>query len=280
PRQQTDVFYHFSGNDAFEVGANDRTKINGYAAVSNQETFTFPVGDIDELRSLVLNSQDNNPLAKCAYFREDPNTPSTLSRFDTSRLGVGVTAVSSTEFWHLQGQITSTVSISWNLRSNMVALAPDAESVILVGFNNTTNQWERLSETGGVGSLTEGFVTSIAFVPNDYGALTFGTNDGANALLDLNNYFVSPNGDGVNDAFVLDELSDIPESTNNKVAIYDRFGLKVFEMENYTNDFVGFSNMNNFVIDREKGLPAGVYFYTILLKDMDKKFQGFLYLAR
>ncbi len=61
--------------------------------------------------------------------------------------------------------------------------------------------------------------------------------------------------------------------------IFDRYGLKVFDMQNYTNEFNGFSNVDNFVITRDNGLPAGVYFYIIAMEDLGLDFQGFLYLS-
>ena len=62
--------------------------------------------------------------------------------------------------------------------------------------------------------------------------------------------------------------------------IYNRFGQMVFDQKNYTNQFNGFSNVDNFVIDREQGLPADVYFYIVSMEDLGLDFQGFLYLTR
>jgi len=69
-------------------------------------------------------------------------------------------------------------------------------------------------------------------------------------------------------------------SPNNSIQIFNRFGLKVFEMNNYSNEFTGYATTNNFVIAKDKGLASGVYFYILYLDDIDLNFQGFLYLAR
>ncbi|MGB3145789.1 MAG: gliding motility-associated C-terminal domain-containing protein, partial [Maribacter sp.] len=80
-----------------------------------------------------------------------------------------------------------------------------------------------------------------------------------------------------NDTFFIPELADFDQ---NFVQIYDRYGIKVFEMENYTDEFVGFSNMNNVPFKEGIGLPVGVYFYTIYIPVEELNYQGFLYLAR
>ena len=79
---------------------------------------------------------------------------------------------------------------------------------------------------------------------------------------------ISPNGDGYNDQWFLDSISaDI-----DKVEIFDRRGVLVYDKSNYTNEFVGKNNNGN-------DLPAATYFYVIKLKN-DKKITGWLYITR
>ncbi|GAB4446083.1 MAG: hypothetical protein Fur0028_00260 [Bacteroidales bacterium] len=91
--------------------------------------------------------------------------------------------------------------------------------------------------------------------------------------IELNKLFVpegfSPNGDGVNDYFVIEgiELGD-----TYSLQIFDRWGNIVFENEAYQNNWNG-KNMN------EKQLPDDTYFY--LLKKQDKvKRSGYVILKR
>jgi gliding motility-associated-like protein len=97
-------------------------------------------------------------------------------------------------------------------------------------------------------------------------------------FLSLDNYLVSANGDGINDTLVIPELLEL--SPNNYLEIYNRFGQKVFAQRNYTNQFGGYANVDNLVIDKEQGLPADVYFYIVDMEDVNLDFQGFLYLTR
>ena len=277
PRNQSSAYYNLLQN-AFYVGEGDVSKVDGYAAMTQQQNFTFPVGDAQQLRPLILNSQGENPLAKCAYFFENPGSPSSLdTSFDTAIKARDLGFISTTEFWRLEGSIPSTISISWNERSAIGALTNDVSNLMVVGWSKAARQWIRLGSTVAVGDLSTGFVASESFIPDDYDAITFGTMDVPAEFLSLDNFLVSANGDGINDALVIPELEQSP---NNHLMIYNRFGQKVFDQKNYTNQFVGFSNVDNFVIDQQQGLPADVYFYIVSLEDLGLDFQGFLYLTR
>lgn len=269
--------------DAFYVGESDLAKVDGYAAMTNRNSFIFPVGSAAELRPLVLNAQENHLFAQCAYFLEDPNAPFSLpGTYDTNNVERALGFVSNVEFWQLQGSVPSTITLNWNPNSDMAALTADAALIVPVGWSIAQNEWESLGSTSFAGTLDQGFVTSDTFVPSDYAIIALGvTRDALEPLesdmFDLDNFYVSANGDGINDALVIPQLERSP---NNRVKIYDRFGLKVFDQPNYTDEFRGISNVDNLVIAREDGLPVGVYFYTVHMADLDLNYQGFLYLSR
>ena len=81
---------------------------------------------------------------------------------------------------------------------------------------------------------------------------------------------ISPNGDGSNDQWFLDFLAENPGI--DKVEIFDRRGVLVYDKANYINEFVGKNNNG-------KDLPSATYFYVIKLKD-GKKLAGWLYVTR
>ena len=278
PRALTDNYLNFFQNANYN-GSGDISMVDGYVSLNNQQNFTFPVGDAGELRQLVLQSSAENNFAKCAYFFEDPNSPSTFTSFNTNTKVAGLGTISTTEFWRLEGNVPSTIRISWNDRSNISAIVNDPTQIGIVGWRKSTNQWVSISGGTAVGDLSQGFVSSASFVPDDYEIITFADNLGeASELISTDNYLVTPNGDGINDAL---EIPEIALSPNNSIQIFDRYGLKVFEMQNYTNtEFTGLATTNNFVIAKDKGLPSGVYFYIISLTDINLDFQGFLYLTR
>jgi gliding motility-associated-like protein len=269
--------------EAFYVGESDMAKVDGYAAMTNRNSFIFPVGSAAELRPLVLNAQGNHLFAQCAYFLEDPNAPFSLpGTYDTNNVERALGFVSNVEFWQLQGSVPSTITINWNPNSDMAALTADAALIVPVGWSIAENEWKSLGSTGFAGTLDQGFVTSDTFVPSDYAIIALGVTRDAlepleSDLFDLDNFYVSANGDGINDALVIPQLERSP---NNRVKIYDRFGLKVFDQQNYIDEFRGVANVGNLVIAREEGLPVGVYFYTVHMADLDLNYQGFLYLSR
>ncbi|WP_238719063.1 gliding motility-associated C-terminal domain-containing protein [Pelagihabitans pacificus] len=276
PREESTVTLNFLEN-AFYNGEGDINKVDGYASITQQQNFTFPVGDFQQLRPLILESQGVNAFANCAYFSEDPNNPTTFATsFDTQNKPASLGEISTREFWRLEGSVPSTIQISWNAQSDMAALTDDVTTIVPVGWSKSANQWVSLGNSGGVGDLTEGFTTSISFVPDDYEIITFGGAGEPLEALDLGNYLVTPNGDGRNDVL---EIPELEQSPNNTVRIFDRFGLKVFEKDNYTDEFDGFATTGTVVINKEKGLPSGVYFYVATLHDLGLEFQGFLYLS-
>ena len=85
----------------------------------------------------------------------------------------------------------------------------------------------------------------------------------------------SPNGDGVNDVFVIRGISKYP---NNKLTIINRWGNVVFEKDNYDNTWDGKSTQGiRFGGDE---LPDGTYFYILDLGNNEKPYKGFIYISK
>ena len=69
---------------------------------------------------------------------------------------------------------------------------------------------------------------------------------------------ISPNGDGFNDCLVLDHLE--AQEDIIKAEIYNRYGVKVFELNDYVDHWCGQDGNNN---SSNELLPVGTYFYVI-----------------
>ncbi len=86
---------------------------------------------------------------------------------------------------------------------------------------------------------------------------------------------ISPNGDNINDTFDLAFLDDILGVES--VQIFNRYGRKVYEANNYRNEFFGQDQGGN-------ELVTGTYFYVIKLRESDENFsqteKGWLYINR
>lgn len=85
---------------------------------------------------------------------------------------------------------------------------------------------------------------------------------------------LSPNGDGRNDTFHIEYISILPETKNNKVQVYNRWGDLVWEAENYDNTERVFTGLTT----SGKELPSGTYFYKLITARSSKT--GFISLKR
>jgi|GEM_PF-532792 len=85
----------------------------------------------------------------------------------------------------------------------------------------------------------------------------------------------SPNGDGINDFYVIRGLDNYP---NNTFTVFNRWGDKVYGASPYTNTWDGKATSGLRVGGDD--LPVGTYFYTLDLGDGSKVFKGSIYLNK
>jgi gliding motility-associated-like protein len=277
-RETSEVNINFL-NDSFYIGEGDNTKVDGYAAMSKKSEFTFPIGQYGKLRPLSIISVNSNDYAKSAYYFEDPNFPNAVGPgFDTNLKESDFLSVSKYEFWHLESTVPSRVTLTWDEDSNANLYGDSIFDLKVVGWNINDQVWVNLGNIYAEGDLNYGSVTSEEFIPNDYQIITIGGNSDILETLannTLHNYYVTPNGDGINDLLILEEIENLP---NNVLEIYNRYGRLVYSKESYDNKFNGLSNVNG-VVTKNIGLPSGIYYYVLKLNDLDIKHQGFLYLS-
>ncbi|MBU2997451.1 gliding motility-associated C-terminal domain-containing protein [Cellulophaga baltica] len=97
----------------------------------------------------------------------------------------------------------------------------------------------------------------------------------------ISNEVLTPDGDGVNDFFSIENIESFP---NNTVQIYNRWGVVVYEMSGYDNVsdvFTGTSN-GRVTISTDSELPVGVYFYIVKYENDGQNLSksGYLYINR
>jgi len=266
-------------SDSFYNGESNSTMVEGYSSIQGKKSFTFPIGIDDRLRPLTIESNTINNYTKSAYFYEDPNSPSYFgTSFDTDNLEDDFLSVSNYEFWHLDGEVPSKITLSWDDQSFVSLLAEFITDLKVVGWSIAEKRWVNLGNTNVEGDLDNGTVTSEEFIPNDYEIITIGGNNDLLETLDniqLDNYYMTPNGDGINDFLVIEGIENSP---SNSLQIFNRYGVMVYSKQGYANTFDGISNVTS-VLSRNKGLASGIYFYIITLNDLKKKHQGYLYLT-
>ncbi|WKX76575.1 gliding motility-associated C-terminal domain-containing protein [Zobellia laminariae] len=102
-----------------------------------------------------------------------------------------------------------------------------------------------------------------------------------NSGISVSNEIITPDSDGTNDAFIIENIESYP---NNTVQIYNRWGVSVYEMSGYdntTNVFTGTSDART-TISADSKLPVGVYFYVIKYENegINLSKAGYLYINR
>ena len=277
PRNNTSISLDFI-NHNFYVGEDDDRHTDGYTSVLGTNEFIFPIGDDNRFRPMITPVQTSEAYFNGAYFSENPNTPSTFSTiFSTNDKEVILKSISSYEFWDLDGTTETSITLTWDTFSNIENISPLTSLLRVVGWSKAENKWINLGGVNIQGDLTEGRITSQNFVPNDYEVITIGSIFSDIELGDSNNYLISPNEDGTNDALVFEGL-ELYEK--NELIIFNRWGNEVFRKNNYENDWVAIST-GRATIQQAKKLPAGTYFYTLKFGNdrLDRTKKGWVYIS-
>jgi len=123
-----------------------------------------------------------------------------------------------------------------------------------------------------------GFIGTVNFTYEICGLECEGLCDEATVIVSMGDVgdcvaptIITPNGDGVNDVFVVPCLYSgiYPES---QLSIFNQWGTTVYESKNYDNDWRGTYN--------DKDLPVGTYYYILNLNDGSEPLHGFLIIER
>jgi gliding motility-associated-like protein len=86
----------------------------------------------------------------------------------------------------------------------------------------------------------------------------------------------SPNGDGINETFNIDNIEYFPE---NKLVIFNRWGDEVYSAQPYKNEWDGTSKTKGVKVAGDK-VVDGSYYYVLILKPNSDPYNGFIDLRR
>lgn len=258
----------------FYTGSSHFSKTIGRLKIVISTNFIAPVGDNDSLRPISIQPLFPDSQYTTAYVF---NQMQSVNTFDpnTSIL------VMDTEYWILEGENPTRITLSWDERSGLSSKVDAMHTLIIAGYHKATEQWQYLGNNNIVGTLSSGFLSSNEMIPKNYEMITLGILEEAAIaptkpeIENQYNYYLSANGDGINDYLHIEGLEHYPD---NEVKIYNRYGRLVFQKENYTNDFDGSMGINVPALNRSAGLPSGVYFYLATVNNGPFTMQGFLYL--
>jgi len=260
---QTD---NFGGLIVFEQGAthtnvDNSSHVDGDVQKNGAEEFKYPIGNKKYYRFAAISPPGNSSqVFSGKYFFEnsDPLYP------HSSKTGV-IELINDREYWTITKDADGEdilLTLSWDESATTpyeIVSAP-YEAIHIVRWDKVQQLW--VSE-GGVADIDNRTVTSTVEV-DGYGVFTLARVKTELILPDDVVIYnaVSPNDDGMNDYFIIDNIQRYP---NNRVTVYNRWGIKLYETTNYDsggNVFNGFSDARA-TIDRSSMLPTGNYFYEV-----------------
>lgn len=267
------------GNGASQINASDKSYAEGMVEKQGNNAFVFPIGKSGYYRLAGISAPANEAhLYQGEYFQEDTNEKYPHK----DRTGI-IEIVDNQEYWTIE-QATGTtgsviVTLSWHDQTTPSEFRGGTD-LHIVRWDANQNLWV---DEGGIVDTGNQTVTSPVEVEG-FGVFTLGKikekflNPGDVVIYQG----VTPDGDGINDYFIIDNINQFP---NNNVTIYNRWGRKVYETSAYDskgNVFRGVAEGTS-VVGKEK-LPTGTYYYVVeYLYDRDGENQwikkvGYLHL--
>lgn len=217
-----------------------------FAAASVPFEIDIPDGGAFQL----ILSQDQSSVTPCSQPRTAPALPFTMnapaSKLDTAEV---VTKISLPDLptGSLSGKIKESLEEPYEAKLELTSPREAGQS-----FSTDFEVLTRNSETGAIDfSYNKIFAGGYTFTLRD----SFGCVKTYDLTIDFNpNLFIpnifTPDGDGVNEEFYIRNLP-----ANSSLEITDRWGQKIFSSPNYSNDW------------KAKGMPDGVYFYKLIIRN-------------
>mgnify|MGYP001417871498 FL=1 len=245
---------------AKHINTSDRSHVNGEVTKIGNETFKYPVGDGGYYRFAGISAPSHQADQYTGEYRLE-NSDALYPH--ASKSGV-LEQIDTNEYWIIEQATPSdkhvTVTLSWDRRTTPASFVDYPDDLRVVRWDTEQELWV---DEGGIVDIASQTVTTLSPVEG-YGIFTLGK---AKSHLihpgDIVIYNgVTPNGDGLNDYFLIDNIHLYPRNT---VRIFNRWGREVFYTENYDssgNVFRGVAQGKG-VINKDEQLPTGTYYYVL-----------------
>lgn len=243
PYRHTDVYSPYPNNQPANYGDDEHTALIGCR--SNYKPDDYFYGDIDDLYiyNRPLSNEEILELYKstCAV-----GTIDGLSEVCAGQENVVYTYPAAPGY----------TNYNWTYSGDHVNIVNNSSSIVInFSYNATSGNLTLLATGNDVDSIhTEISITVKSCSENP-------------GTLHIPNAF-SPNGDGVNDIFVIHGLISA-----SQLLVIDRSGKKCFQSDNYSNDWNG-RDPNGDI------LPSDTYWYVLIVPGFKDEFKGFVYLKK
>jgi len=246
---------------ANHINTSDKSFVDGEVTKIGNEAFKYPIGDEGYYRFAGISAPSNLAHQYTGeYFFKDSNT----SYPHRNKVGF-INKINDKEYWKVnQGPNTNNsviLTLSWDERTTPAELLVNgAQNLHIVRWDENKSLW--VDEGGIIDTANKTVTTPIQL--DGFGIFTLASikpnleNPGEVVIYDG----VTPDGDGMNDYFIIENIQNFP---NNTVTIFNRWGIEVFKTTNYDsngNVFKGYSEGRATLNDSEK-LPTGTYYYIL-----------------
>ena len=141
------------------TGATNTSLLNGYGTAIGATAFTFPIGQSGVYAPAQVAPSATGTI-NAAYYRGNPST------IDND-LDASVSAISTLEYWNINGSVPAKVKLTWRSDSGLTAIgvANSTANLTIVGYDGT--KWVKIASTvdttsllGGSSTITTGSITS------------------------------------------------------------------------------------------------------------------------
>ena len=263
------------------INTSDKSHVDGEVTKKGKEPFKYPIGNGGYYRFAGISAPSSSAhsyTGEYIFGNSDGSYP------HASRTGI-IEKIDDKEYWEIRQQSSNDesviVTLSWDGRTTPSYLVDAADQLHVVRWDEKQQLWV---DEGGIVNYADKTVSTPVKV-GGFGVFTLGKikknqlNPGDVVIYNG----VTPDGDGKNDYFIIDNIGYFP---NNHVSIYNRWGRKVYETQGYDshgNVFRGYAEGVSVVGKGEK-LPTGTYYYVVeYLYDRDGQNQwvkkvGYLHL--
>lgn len=242
------------------INTSDRSHVNGEVTKNGNEGFKYPVGDGGYYRFAGISA----PVQEAEIYTGEYLLENSNSKYPhASRTGV-LQAIDDKEYWIINQSVKTDnsviVTLSWDTRTTPQSFTDNPDLLHVVRWDEKQKLWV---DEGGVVNYADQTVTTPVNV-DGFGIFTLGTIK--KSIIDIGDVViyngVTPDGDGMNDYFIIDNINQFP---NNHVTIYNRWGRKVYETYSYDSNGNVFNGtaQGNAIVNQGEKLPTGTYYYVV-----------------
>uniref|UniRef100_UPI0039AEA752 gliding motility-associated C-terminal domain-containing protein n=1 Tax=Myroides odoratus TaxID=256 RepID=UPI0039AEA752 len=258
-------------NGSKAIRASNHSHVSGQVEKIGTDAFTYPTGDQEKYRYARISAPKD---VKDVFVGQYVYNDEAFFKARPNAVGI-VKVVNNKEYWIIdkrdENKSDVLLTLSWDESTTSSDVLQDPEGDLhIVRWDAKQQLWV---DEGGVVDMSSKEVTTIATVKG-YGFFTLATVkkdwilDGDVVIYNL----VTPDGDGKNDYFIIDNIKNYP---NNKVEIFNRWGARVYETRGYdplgdgsSNVFKGYSE-GKVTVDKGSKLPSGTYYYVVTYEYKD-----------